>query len=226
MSTEHVQGIDAVVARLHDVGDRIGARFTAEFERMKAADSPDIFDRRWGFVDKTGTVNFDRAPIKYAVHGRKHLKLKLRYLPHFVGLKSAYDIGVGSGQMYMLLRDAFNVAMTGLDATDVSGSYLYREFRRELGIEKHVDLREIQAGTDIRIPQNVEAILALWSVFDRGWGRAEHDWFVNLCRAKGAKRLIWRFNMAEIQEETLSYYERAGAHYPWPNDRGFCFLEL
>jgi len=226
VSEELDQKIEAVVSRLNEVSDRIAARFTTEFSRMKTEGSPELFDPRWGFVDKTGAVTFEVAPIKYAVHGRRHLKLKLRYLPLFSDLKSAYDIGVGSGQMFMLLRDALGIRTRGLDAENVKGAYLYREFRRELGIDDAVDLFEIRLGSAIPIPQGVDAVLALWPTFDRGWGPSDHDWFVNLCRSRGAKRLVWRFNMGAVVPETLSFYEQAGAEYPWPQDRGFLFLTL
>lgn len=226
LSSEEVERVNAVCSRVYEISDRIAARFTAEFERLTRDDPEAIADKRWGFTDQSGTVNFERGPIKYAVHARRHMRLKLHYLPYLKTFRRAFDVGVGTGQIFVLLRDALNIEVTGLDAADAEGAFIYRDFRQALGIADAVQLTHVAAHKDVPIPAGA-SVLCLWPVFDRGWGVEEHAWFVDLCRRRGAEQLVWRFNMRNAPEPILAFYrQEMGATAPRENDPGFLIVEF
>jgi hypothetical protein len=99
-----------------------------------------VHDKRRGYIGKDGVVNFERAPIKYAVHAGSHTRLKLRYLPFLRDLRVAFDIGVGPAQMFLLLRDSLGITVTGIDAPAAEGASvlaLWPIFDRGRGVEEH-----------------------------------------------------------------------------------------
>jgi hypothetical protein len=218
--------VDDVVARLYEVSARIGAEFVSKFEAFKVEDPAAIYDRRWGYVDKTGTVNFSRAPIKYALEAELHMSQKLRYLEFFQDVTSAFDIGVGAGQLLLLLRDAFGIPVTGIDAPDAKGAFLYRAFREALVIEDQVQMFEVVAGVDVPIPDGVDAVLCFYPIFDRGWGVEEHDWFVQMCRRHYAKKIYWRFLTQHLNPDIFKFYQGLGARCPRIRGFGFMILDL
>jgi len=226
LSPEQTDRARAVCEHVYEISDRIAARFMADFERLQQDDPEAIGDKRWGFTEQTGAVNFERGPIKYALHARKHMPLKLRYLPYLTDIRRAFDIGVGTAQMFMLLRDALRIEVSGLDAPEAEGSLIYKEFREALGITGDVGMFKVAAGVDVPIPAD-SAVLALWPVFDRGWGMEEHAWFMDMCARRGAERVVWRFNMLNAPEPILTFYrERMGAVAPRENDPGFLIVRL
>jgi hypothetical protein len=223
LSPEQQQRAAAVCERMYELSDRIAARFVAAFERL---DPEAIKDARWGFTEQTGKVNFERGPIKYVLHARKHMPLKLRYLPYLKDVRCAFDIGVGTAQMFMLLRDALGIEVSGLDTSEAEGAFIYKEVRAALGIENDVAMFKVVAGTDVPIPPD-SAVLALWPIFDRGWGVEEHAWFMDMCARQGAERVIWRFNMVNAAEPILTFYrEKMNAAAPRENDPGFLIVPL
>jgi len=226
LTPERQARIDAVCEHSYEIADRIGAHFTAEYERLMQDDPAAIHDRRYGFTDKEGVVNFERAPIKYAINARKHMQLKLRYLPFLEDVRSAFDIGVGSGQMLQLLRDVLGIAVTGIDSPEAEGAFLYEAFRKELCMVNDVRMFNLTAGVDVPIPHGT-AVLCLWPIFDRGWTVDEHAWFMDMCRRRGAERVIWRFNTINASEAILSFYrERMNAVAPRAKDPGFLIVPL
>jgi hypothetical protein len=226
LTPEQQARVDAVCEHSYEIADRIGAHFTAEYERL-LKDNPDaVHDKRYGYADKEGVVNFERGPIKYAINARKHMQLKLRYLPFLKDIRSAFDIGVGSGQMFQLLRDALGVGVTGIDSPEAEGAFLYEAFRKALSIVNDVGMFNVTAGVDVPIPRGA-AVLCLWPIFDRGWTIDEHIWFVDMCRRRGAERVIWRFNTINASEAILSLYrERTNAVAPRDKDPGFLVVPL
>lgn len=226
LSSEQIERANAVCARFYEISDRIGVRFATEFDRLMRDDPKAIHDKRWGFTDPTGAVSFERGPIKYALHARKHMLLKLTYLPYLKDFLCAFDVGVGTGQTFMLLRDALNIEVTGLDAPDAEGAFIYRDFRRALRIADDVTLAHVVAHKDVPIPAG-SSVLCMWSIFDRGWGIEEHAWFVDMCRRRGAERLVWRFNMLNAPERILAFYrQEMGATAPRENDPGFLIVQF
>lgn len=220
------QRVQAVVQRLYDVSDRQAERFIADFERLKADGSESLFDSRWGFVDGRGEIDLARGAVKYAINVRGHVAQKLRYLPYFDGVTSALDIGVGPAQLFLLLQDGLGIRMYGIDRANSQGEFLYRAIWNSLGITGQITIMSVKAGADIPIPPNTDAVLAFWSNFDSGWGPAEHGWFVDHCRMKGAKRIYWRFNAHVDYAVIPPFYAKLGAKFPRPRDPGFCILDL
>lgn len=218
--------IKAVVTRLYEVSDRQAEKFIAEFERLKATGSEDLFDSRWGFIDGRGEIDLERGAVKYALNVRGHVAQKLRYLPYFDGISSALDIGVGPAQLFLLLQDALGIRMHGIDRAKSQGEFLYRAIWDDLGITDKIAIMEVKAGSDIPIPPNTDAVLAFWSNFDNGWGPAEHGWFVDHCRAKDAKHIYWRFNSHVDYAVIPAFYAKLGAQFPRERDPGFCVLAL
>lgn len=218
--------IDAVCARLYQVSDRVAARFVAEFERLKAMGSPDAYDNRLGFADGNGKVDIARAAIKYVLKGREQTAQKLPFLPHFKGVKSALDIGVGPAQLFMLLQDGYGIRMRGIDKTDSQGEFLYRALWEEYGIRSKMTLCEVRAGVAFPIPEDTDAVLAFWPTFDNGWTEYEHAWFIAFCRSRGARRIYWKFNSHTLRELVITFYQGRGARFPVLRDMGFCVLDL
>ncbi len=226
LSPEQIDRAKTVCERIYEISDRLAARFVADFERLQQDDPAAIGDRRWGFLEQTGAVNFERGPIKYVLHARRHMPLKLRYLPYLKTIGRAFDIGVGTAQMFMLLRGALDVKVSGLDAPEAAGAFIYKEFRDALGIADDVEMFTVVAGVDVPIPSGT-AVLALWPVFDAGWGIDEHAWFMDMCARRGAERVVWRFNMVNAPEPVLAFYrEKMGAIAPRENDPGFLVVPL
>jgi hypothetical protein len=226
LSPEENERVSVVCERYYAAADRIAARVRSEFERLSRKDPGAIADTRHGYIDKEGTVDFDRAPVKYAIHARKHMAQKLRYLPYLKDLRLAFDIGVGPAQMFLLLRDALRVEMRGIDAPEAEGAFLYEAFWREFAIADDIAPFTVKAGIDVPIPKGA-AVLALWPIFDRGWGIDEHAWFTAMCARHGAERVVWRFNMLNAAESILDFYrERQGTETPRENDPGFLVVRL
>jgi len=226
LTPEQQARADKICERHYAMADQIGAQFTTEYGRLLRDDPGAVYDKRRGYVDKEGIVNFERGPIKYAVNARKHMTLKLRYLPYLTDLRSAFDIGVGTGQMFQLLRDALGVSVTGIDAPDAEGAFLYEAFRKELGIENDVAMFNVRARVDVPIPRGA-AVLCLWPIFDRGWTVDEHAWFMEMCKSHGAERVVWRFNTLNASDAILNFYrDTVGAVSPRANDPGFLIAPL
>jgi hypothetical protein len=226
LSPEQADRVKSVCERLYEISDRVAARLLAEFERLQRDDPAAIDDKRWGFTEPSGAVNFERGPTKYVLHAREHMPLKLPYLPYLKSARRAFDIGVGTAQMFMLLREALDIEVSGLDAPEAEGSFIYKEFREALGITDDVVMFEVVAGVDVPIPSGA-AVLALWPIFDRGWSIDEHAWFMDMCARHGAERVVWRFNMLNAPEPILAFYrEKMGAVAPRENDPGFLIVPL
>ncbi|HTT97778.1 MAG TPA: hypothetical protein VMF58_06980 [Rhizomicrobium sp.] len=226
LTPDQLARIDAVCERHYAIADGIGARFTAAYERLLRDDPAAVHDRRRGYVDKDGAVNFKSAPVKYAIDARTHMSLKMRYLPYLKDSAAAFDIGVGTGQMFQLLRDALGIPVTGIDSPGAEGALLYEAFRDALGIPNDVASFDVTAGVDVPVPRGA-TVLCLWPIFDRGWRVDEHAWFMDMCRRRGAERVIWRFNMLNAPEAILNFYrDRIGASAPRDADPGFLIAPL
>jgi hypothetical protein len=226
LSAEQIERANAVCERNFEIADRLATRYVADFERLQRDNPAEIADKRWGFTEQTGAVNFDRGAIKYVLHARKHMPLKLRYLPYLKNVRRAFDIGVGTAQMFMLLRQALGIEVSGLDSPEGEGAFIYKDFREELGIVNDVLMFKVVAGIDVPIPAG-STVLALWSVFDRGWGIDEHKWFMEMCARKGAESIVWRFNMLNAPEPILAFYrERFKAFVPNAKDPGFLIVQF
>ncbi len=220
--------LQSTVDRINEVGARVEKAFVSEFERLKAEGSAQGFDIRFGFANGLGKLDTDRTAIKFVLRSNHFVTQKVRYLPYFKDVTSAFDIGVGPGHLFVLLQDVMGISVRGVDVANGPGEFLYRTLWQELGIADRVSIFAVRAGVDVPIPENTQAVLAFGPVFEKSWGEKEHSWFVEMCRSHGAQRLYWHFNKRDNFEEIVGYYRKWGAEFPREHlrDPGFCILRL
>lgn len=222
-----------VQQRIVAAGDRVAGRFRTHFDALLAAGSPDIRDRHLGFAGPNGELGpnntpWPAAPFKYAIDVRAWVERHSNYLPFFAGVTSAFELGVGPGILFTLLKDALGIRISGIDV-DVDRLAVFRAMRDELGISSLVSEHCVTAYRDIPIPAGTDAVVAFWTMFDLEWGVSEHRWFVDHCRAKEARRLFFRFNKTTPSDDVRAFYESVGGRFQKASKvmkRKFCIVEL
>jgi hypothetical protein len=171
---------------------------------------------------------FHSTPIKYAIDPPRFLRRFREYLPWLAGIGSLFEIGVGPGFLFHILRTAYGAQITGVDV-DFSREWVYRDFRRALMIDHLVAERPVVSGEAIPIPPGAEAVIGFFTVFNEHWGVSDHQWFLDECAAKlsGKRLVILRFNPKGFDDapEVRTWYRLRG-DFPLASDPNFCIVSL
>jgi hypothetical protein len=196
--------------------ERVLQRLTAEFQALKSSQSSLASSFAFGFANSQGRLGPDggphpAAPVKYLIHARGHVKKFYPFLPYLSGPKRVFEIGVGPGHLFKILRDCFDVDVYGCDI-EFDKTIVYREIRRELGIADRVLEYAVRAYSEIPIPTDCEGLFAFWTAFNTSWGVNEHHWFLDFCKERlvGPKLVALRFNRAGFTDkpEVIDFYEK------------------
>jgi hypothetical protein len=188
-----------------------------------------------GFASEAGELGLNdgpspAAPIKYVLSPKEHVRRIYQYLPFLSVLerKTAFEIGVGPGYLFTLLKELYFVNMIGIDV-GIEEQLVYKEVRRRLGIDGTVFEHRVESGKDIPIPDGAEAVLGFWPMYDRGWRVDDHKWFINHCARKlrGLRLVALRFNKGGYRGSPAirEFYESRGV-FPLGKERDLCLLHL
>lgn len=162
--------------------------------------------------------------FKYIVTPERFITVNTRYLPHFQGINSVFEIGVGPGYLFSLLHDVMGIRITGVDVA--AENHAYASLRREIGIDHLVTECEVRSGHDIPIPEATEVVAAFHPVFHRNWTFDDHAWFVDHCRSKGVKAIYWRFNKRPALSTLMPFYQPFNPSFPMKDDPFLCLVPL
>lgn len=190
--------LTAIEPRLRAAAALVAAELTKQFEDAAAANSAEIYSRRLGFASENGELAADgarwpTAPIKYVLDVDHHLGNIRPIIPHFSGVRSAFEIGVGPGYLMRWLIDAYGMEITGCDV-ELEERGVYRALRRELQVADRVCEHWVRKGEDLPIPKGTEAVIAFSPVYDQGWTPDDHLRFFRLLASHGVDRLYLRLN--------------------------------
>lgn len=171
---------------------------------------------------------YKRMPIKYARDPTRFVRRFQQFIPYLVGLESFFEIGVGPGFLFKIIKDILGKRITGVDIR-CSEEDVYREFRKALGIDKLVSEHAVTAGRPLPVPPGTEAVIAFYTVFNEHWTEADHEGFLQDCSHKltGRKLVILRFNPRgfEDNEPVRRLYERRGS-FPLRSEPNFCVVRV
>jgi hypothetical protein len=226
-------GIESVEQRMYSAAAEVAAVLQAKFESLKTIGSPEARSIGLGFASSTGQLGpddgpFPAAPIKFVLFPQHHVRKFRPYLPYLAELrgKLAFEIGVGPGYLFLLLKEVFGVNLVGIDV-GIEEQLVYRELRRRLRIDDAVFEHRVEAEKDIPIPDGAEAVLAFWPVYERHWSLKEHKWFLDHCASKlrGRRLVALRFNKGGYRDapEIREFYEAKGV-FPFGKSKDFCLL--
>jgi hypothetical protein len=169
-----------------------------------------------------------RMPIKYARDPERYVKRFLQYVPYLIGIESFFEIGVGPGFLFKIIKDVLGKRISGVDIR-CREEDVYREFRQGLGIEDLVSEHAVTAGHPLPIPAGTEAVIAFFTVFNEHWTQADHEWFLDDCSSKltGRRLVMLRFNPRgfEDNEAVRRLYARRGT-FPLRPDPNFCIVRV
>jgi hypothetical protein len=181
-----------------------------------------------GLDEAQAKAVFHSTPIKYAIDPPRFLYRFRQYLPWLAGIPSYFEIGVGPGFLFHILRTVLGAEITGVDV-DFSREWVYREFRRALEIDHLVTELPVISGQPIPIPAGAQAVIGFFTVFNERWGVSDHQWFLDECAAKlsGKRLVILRFNPKGFDDapEVRDWYRRRG-DFPLASDPSFCIVSL
>jgi hypothetical protein len=225
--------IDAFEDKLAASAARVLGRIERELEAHGGlkADRRTLY--RLGFSDRNGNLGEDgaahpAAPVKFLARAPEFIHKDASYLPFFEGLKQVFEIGVGTGYLFAMLRNILKVEMWGVDV-DLDKSTVFDEMRRELGIADRVFEHRVTRRVPLPIPPGTEAVTAFRATFHQGWSVADHEWFLADCREKltGARRAILFFNSRPLNENpaVVALYRRIG-EMPLAKNDAFFIVQL
>lgn len=230
--------LDALIDELTSTADIAAKSLMQRFEELKArGDFDRLLDFSEGFANGKkqmgeGGRPCPGAPIKYAIYPRRHAEKFLPYIPYFEPFRGSrlYEIGVGPGYLFEILRRGLGIDMLGCDIR-VEQEQVYKSLRTLFGITRLVEEQGISYGQDFRIPEKCEGIVAFWTVFNRNWNVPEHEWFLARCRDKtvGQRALILRFNNEGFLDkpDVVAFYRNlASSSFPIKDDPNFCIVNL
>ena len=200
-------------------------------------------DFQFGFASANGVFTHEtdegihyhpNASFKYVRNPESHINKNIPYVNYISELLKDFDpclfeIGVGPGYLFYLLKNNLNVKIYGCDVL-IDKIEVYKRIRRELKIENLVEEQAIIFNKPFRINKETNVILAFWTVFNKSWGREEHIWFLKECAksTSGEKKfLILRFNLDGYsnKDDVKKLYHQIG-NYPLKDDPLFCTIDL
>ncbi len=229
------QDVDRITKRIITHAAPVYDALMEIFHERRNAGDPSALDFNLGVANARGELGSDggpqaAAPIKYVRYPKFHVQKNHCFLEHmsFLSGKKVYEIGVGPGYLFLLLKELVGCKIYGCDI-DVETMEVYRRIRNSLGIQELVREHRITYNQDLGIESNTEAVIAFWTVFCKKWDVAEHEWFLNECRRQlvGEKVVILRFNNEGYLDRpsVKDYYDRI-SEQPLIDDPNFRVVRL
>ncbi len=208
---EDLRAIDTEFERVErgllEAAEKVRSRIEAHYERLWSED-PKRAERFWLRLTP-------EWKDKYLDRAQGHIRKWKQFMPHLDGFASAYEIGVGPGSLFALLRELKGVAMRGCD-TDPDETVVFRELRREIGIADLVDNHAVRRRQPLPLPEGAEAVLGFYTTFSRKFSVEDWQWLLDFCRERlaGDKLILLVPNPKSFGREGVNEFFRKRAEFP------------
>jgi hypothetical protein len=221
--------LTAARATILSAADDTASLISEACQRCEGIDSP--LSRHLGVVDGKGRLRgygdiWPEAAPKYVHRAHFYVDRLAPYLPHVANCGGhLLEIGTGAGYLAYMLRAAYGTRVDGLDL-DRPEDLVYREMRRALDVPVTAGR---MTGEDFDIPVGCTGVVAFWTMFNRAWGVADHERFLDHCASHlvGERRVCIRFNDTGFRDrpDVQALYARLGRH-PLADDRNFVIVDV
>ena len=206
-STSLDTDFDQVQQYLIEAAGQVKARIEAEYEQLLRTDPEQAADFQRRLTPEWQDKYLDRAS--------DHIVKWAELLPHLTGFRHGYEIGVGPGSLFRLLTDLKGVTMRGCD-TDPEEAIVFRELRKQIGIDTLVDAHPVQRREPIPFRDGTDALLGFYTTFSRKFSVADWEWLFDFCRERmtGDKLVFLIPNPKSWGREGVEEFFRRRGEFP------------